>query len=139
MRCWVNTISRAHVRAGVEGGFTQAQHGRPSALKRLGQGDWIVFYSPRTEVQGGDVVQAFTAIGRVEDAVPYQVEMTPQFHPWRRRVAFVPAQEAPIRPLLDSLSFVKDRRQWGMVFRRGLFEIPEADFRVIARAMGATV
>jgi hypothetical protein len=65
--------------------------------------------------------------------------MTPQFHPWRRRVAFVPAQEAPIRPLLDSLSFVKDRRQWGMVFRRGLFEIPEADFRVIARAMGATV
>ena len=139
MRCWVNTISRAHVRAGVEGGFTQAQHGRPSALKRLGQGDWIVFYSPRTEVQGGDVVQAFTAIGRVEDAAPYQVEMTPQFHPWRRRVAFVPAQEAPIRPLLDSLSFVKDRRQWGMVFRRGLFEIPEADFRVIARAMGAAV
>ena len=33
--CWINTVSRAHVRAAVEGGFTQADHGRPTRLERL--------------------------------------------------------------------------------------------------------
>jgi hypothetical protein len=28
MKCWVNTISRDHLRAGVEGGFTQAGDGK---------------------------------------------------------------------------------------------------------------
>ena len=62
--------------------------------------------------------------------------MTADFHPWRRQVEFLPAREAPIAPLLDDLAFIKNKRSWGMVFRRGLFAVEQADFARIAAAMG---
>ena len=81
-------------------------------------------------------MQAFTAIGRIKPGEPYAGDMGGGFHPVRRDVAFLKAQEAPIRPLLDALSFTKGRSSWGYAFRRGSFAISEADFRVIAKAMG---
>lgn len=135
MRCWINVISREHVERGVDGGFTQADHGRPTRLRRLDTDDAIAFYSPRTAMRSGDPLQQFTALGTIGDDL-YQVEMSPDFHPWRRTVDFVPVTPAPVRPLLSDLSFVSDTRSWGMVFRRGLFEIPDDDFAVVARAMG---
>ncbi len=136
VRYWVNTVSRDHVQVGVESSFTQADHGKDTRLKRLSKGDWLVFYSPRTEPRGGAALQTFTAIGRVADEEPYQVEMTPQFHPWRRKVDFCRAQEAPVRPLIDDLDFIVNKERWGYPFRRGLFEIKREDFGKIAKAMG---
>ena len=135
MRYWINTVSRAHVQKGVAGGFTQADHGKSTRLARLAKGDRLVFYSPREEMRAGDVVQSFTAIGTITDDAPYQVEMTPDFHPWRRNMTFQEGSEAPIQPLIDRLELIKNKKSWGFVFRRGLFEIGEADFRTIADAM----
>ena len=132
---WVSTISRDHVLLSVEGGFTQAGHGKASGLKRLKADDWLVYYSPKTSLRDGEPVQAFTAIGRVLDEDLYQVEQAPGFTPWRRNIEFVRSIEAPIRPLIDQLSFIKDKRRWGYVFRVGLFKIPQEDFAVISRAM----
>ena len=137
MRYWVNTVSRSHVQIGVAGGFTQADHGKNSRLKRLSKGDAIVFYSPRTEFQAGEPLQHFTAIGEIVDEAPYQVEMTADFHPWRRRVKFLPSAEVPIHPLIEQLDFIRNKKIWGFIFRRGLFEIGESDFNAIARAMNA--
>lgn len=135
MKCWVNTITAEHVRVGVEGGFTQTGHGKAAGLRRLNAGDWLVFYSPRTSLKGGEPLQAFTAIGRVADDDLYQVEMAPGFVPWRRNVDFVDCVETPIRPLIDALSFIKNKQRWGYVFRFGLFEIPQQDFELIKHAM----
>jgi hypothetical protein len=135
MRYWVNTVSRDHVERGVAGGFTQADHGKKTRLERMSRGDRIVFYSPRTELGGGEPLQRFTAIGDIADDAAYQVEMTPDFHPWRRKVKFVVSEEAAIRPLIESLDFIRNKKSWGFVFRRGFFEIGEADFERIARAM----
>ena len=132
---WVSTISRDHVLLSVEGGFTQAGHGKAPGLKRLKADDWLVYYSPKTSLRDGEPVQAFTAIGRVLDEDLYQVEQAPGFTPWRRNIEFVRSIEAPIRPLIDQLSFIKDKRRWGYVFRVGLFKIPQEDFAVISRAM----
>jgi len=132
---WINTISRDHVRLGVEGGFTQANHGRPTTLRRLARGDLVAFYSPRTSYPDGEPLQRFTAVGRVADDAPYQVEMTPTFHPWRRSLDFLECGDAPIQDLIGDLSFITDPRRWGLPFRRGLFEIGEEDFQRIARAM----
>lgn len=57
------------------------------------------------------------------------------FVPFRRDVAYVPAQEASILPLLDQFEFVEDRSRWGYKFRFGLFKIGDADMRLIAQAM----
>jgi len=137
VKFWVNTISRDHVRAGVEGGFTQAGHGKSQGLRRLSAGDWIVFYSPKTSLQGGEPLQAFTAIGRIADDHLYQGQMANGFVPWRRNVEFLDCVETPIRPLIDALSFIQDKQHWGYMFRRGLFEIPREDFKLIQDEMTA--
>jgi hypothetical protein len=136
---WINTISREHVQRGVEGGFTQANHGRPTTLRRLARGDLVVFDSPRVSYPDGAPLQRFTAVGRVVDDAPYQAEMTPTFQPWRRRMEFLPCQEAPIRDLIGALAFIPDSKRWGYPFRRGLFQIGEEDFRRIADAMRAEI
>jgi hypothetical protein len=135
MRYWVNTVSREHVQRGVAGGFTQADHGKNTRLKRMAKGDRMVFYSPRTEFQGGQPLQCFTALGEVVDDEPFQVEMAPDFHPWRRKVRFLDSEEAAIQPLLESLDFIRNKKSWGIVFRRGFFEIERSDFVKIAKAM----
>jgi predicted RNA-binding protein len=135
MNYWINTISRDHVMRGVEGGFTQANHGKPTVLKRLKKGDWLIFYSPKTSYDGGEPLQAFTAIGQVKDEELYQFEMTPDFIPWRRNVNFKKCQETQIKPLIESLSFIKDKTHWGFMFRFGMFQIPEEDFELIKNAI----
>lgn len=135
MTYWINTVSRDHVQRGVAGGFTQANHGKPHVLRRMAKGDWIAFYSPKTDYPEGEALQAFTAIGQVTDDEAYQVDMAPGFQPWRRRVDFLPCAETPIRPLLDDLDFVEDKARWGYRFRFGVFAIDEHDFEVIRSAM----
>jgi EVE domain len=132
---WVNTVSRDHVRIGIEGSFTQANHGRATMLRHLARGDLVAFYSPRTSYPDGEPLQRFTAVGRVVDDTPYQVEMTPTFHPWRRQMLFLACEESPIQPLVDELSFITDKTRWGYPFRRGLFKISAHDFERIARSM----
>jgi hypothetical protein len=138
-RYWINTVSREHVMAGVAGGFTQADHGRNTRLKRLAVGDRIAFYSPRTAYPDGAPLQQFTALGTVTGDDVYQVRMREDFHPWRRTVAFdATLHAADVRPLVERLSFIADPRRWGYPFRRGLFEVPEADFAVVEAAMRAS-
>lgn len=135
MKYWINVVSRDHVVRGVEGGFTQANHGKPHMLKKLSVGDWIVFYSPKTAFQEGEPLQAFTALGRVKDDDLYQVEMLPGFVPWRRNVDFISCHEAPVKPLIENLSFIADTKHWGYMFRFGVFEIDESDFELIKLQM----
>lgn len=123
---------------GVAGGFTQADHGRNTRLKRLAVGDRIAFYSPRTAHPDGAPLQQFTALGTVTGDDVYQVRMQEDFRPWRRAVRFDDtARAAEIRPLVELLSFIPDPRRWGFPFRRGLFEVPADDFAVIDAAMHA--
>jgi hypothetical protein len=138
-RYWLGVASRDHVRAGVRGGFAQLNHGKHGPLDRLKPGDGIVYYSPREAMGEGASVQAFTAIGIVEDREPYKFDMGGGFVPTRRDVNFLKGRDAPIQPLLDRLSFTKGRKSWGFAFRRGAFEITAADFRAVAKAMGARI
>ena len=131
----MNTVSREHVAIGVRGRFTQANHGKPHMLRKMARGDWIVFYSPRTSHPDGPPLQAFTAIGQIADDEPYQVDVTPDFQPWRRNVDFLQCTDAPIRPLLEHLDFIEDKSRWGYKFRFGVFTIDDHDLEVIRAAM----
>lgn len=139
MKYWINTVSKNHVLRGIEGGFTQADHGKNTRLRNLVKGDYLAFYSPRTEYKGGAALQSFTGIGQVIDDTPYQVEMSPEFYPWRRKLEFFDHVEAPIRPLIASLGFIKDKKHWGYPFRRGLFEVTQSDFIRIANTMSVQI
>jgi EVE domain len=134
-RYWIGVASRDHVFKGVQGSFCQLCHGKSNPLKRISAGDWIIYYSPRTAMKGGEAVQAFTAIGQISEGEPYPFDMGNGFIPYRRNVQFIAAQVAPIRPLIDDLSFIQNKTSWGSRFRFGLLEIPAEDFQRIAAAM----
>jgi hypothetical protein len=102
----------------------------------MSPGDWVVYYAPRTAFRDGAALQAFTAIGRVKPGAPYAYDMGGGFVPMRRDVDFVPCQLAPIKPLIERLTFIRNKRSWGYAFRSGLIEIDGADFATIASAMG---
>lgn len=131
-RHWIGVVSREHVLRGVAGGFAMLNHGSRPAIARLHPGDGLVFYSPKTALDGTPL-KAFTAIGHVLPGEPYPVAMTPDFTGHRRDIAFLPAREVPLDDLRDELEFTK--ANWGMLARRGHFEITEADFALIRTAM----
>ena len=133
---WIGVVSREHVQLGVKGGFIQLGHGKKAPLQRLHAGDALVMYSPRTAYPDGEPLQAFTAIGVVSTGKVYQVQMTEEFKPYRVDVRFLKAKEAPIKPLVDALSFIKSKTHWGAAFRFGQIKIPAEDFKLIAKAMG---
>lgn len=135
MTNWINTVSRDHVELGVRGRFTQANHGKPHMLRRMARGDWIVFYSPRTDYPDGPPLQAFTAIGQIADDEPYLDPGSGEVDRWRRNVDFLDCAETPIRPLLEHLRFIEDKSRWGYKFRFGVFKIDDADLGVIRSAM----
>jgi len=132
---WIGVVSRSHVQLGVDGGFIQLNHGKRAPLTKFKAGDGLVMYSPRTSYPDGEVLQAFTAIGRIRSGEIYQVEMTPDFAPYRVDVEFFACDEALIRPLIDELSFIRSKTHWGAAFRFGQVKIPAEDFLRIAAAM----
>ena len=133
---WIGVVSRSHVQIGVKGGFMQLHHGKKAPVQRVRAGDGVAMYSPRAEYPDGEALQRFTAIGVVASGEVYQVEMSADFKPYRVDVKFMKCEEAPIKPLLEKLSFIKSKTQWGAAFRFGKLKIPPADFQLIAKAMG---
>ena len=137
---WIAVACAQHARRGCsepQQGYMQVCHGKCAPLKRVQPGDRVAYYAPTTTMGGKDRLQSFISIGLVQPGVPYPVDMGDGFVPFRRDVIYVPALEAPITPLLDRFEFVEDRAHWGYKFRFGLFNVTDADLRVIANAMQA--
>ena len=84
-------------------------------LARTTADDRIAFYSPRPR-------QCFTAIAQIGGGE-------------KREVHSLERGEAAVQPLLESLDFIRDKKSWGVFFRRGFFEISEADFQRIKEAL----
>lgn len=136
MRYWIGVASKNHVARGVEGGFCQLCHGKAQPLKRMNQGDWIIYYSPKEYFEEKTPCQQFTAIGKVVGTEVYPFAITADFVPFRRDIEFIQtANSVDIRPLISHLGFIKDPKHWGAAFRFGYLEINQADFAVIAKAM----
>ena len=134
-RYWIGVAAANHIARGKAGGFMQVNHGKEAPLKRLQPGDQIAYYSPVQEFGGKETLQAFTALGVVKPGIPYQGDMGGGFKAFRRDVQWFASKAAPIKPLLQQLSFTKGQASWGYKFRFGLFEIDEADMKLIADAM----
>ncbi len=134
-RYWVVVVSKDHIKRGIEGGFIQANHGKPGPLKRLNINDWILCYSPSQTFVGNEPCKAFTAIGKIADDSIFQHKMSENFAPFRRKIEYITCNEAPITTLINNLEFIKNKKSWGYPFRFGFFEINEHDFNIINHAM----
>ena len=132
---WIAVASAEHVAIGRAQGFMQVGHGKGAPLKRLHVGDRVAYYSPVRVFGTKDACQAFTALGTVRDERVYQGIMAGGFEPFRKDVDWLDTVEAPIRPLLDRLSFTQGKANWGYAFRFGLLKATADDIALIADAM----
>ena len=135
MKCWINTIAKDHVMVGKKEGFVQAGHGKKAPVEKLQTDDYIIFYSPKTSLQNGKPVQAFTAVAKIKEKDVYQVIISDTFQPYRKDAEYEPCQEVSIKPLIEQLDFITNKKYWGLRFRSGLFEINQHDFDLIYRLM----
>jgi hypothetical protein len=134
-RYWLGVVSRAHVERGVVGGFAQLCHGRAAPLRRMHAGDWLIYYSPRTEMRpDAPKLQAFTALGQLVDDRVYEHDMGGGFVPYRRDVAYEPVRTVPLDELKPRLRLVATPG-WAMRLRRGHVELDAHDFALITTAM----
>lgn len=141
-RNWIAVASAQHARRGCAqpgAGYMQVCHGKAAPLRRVQAGDRVAYYAPTVTMGGADRLQAFISIGVVLPGEPYAFDMGGGFVPFRKNVAYVAANDAPITPLLDAFAFVDDRQRWGSNFRFGLFAISDHDMGLIAGAMGASL
>ncbi|HTK07348.1 MAG TPA: EVE domain-containing protein [Ktedonobacteraceae bacterium] len=136
---WLGVVSYEHVQRGVESGFAQLNHGKRPPLARMHEGDWLIYYSPRTSYPSGTPMQAFTAIGQITSAASYQVTLSADFQPFRHTVRYLSCRQVPIQEVLADLTFLPDKQHWGARFRFGHLAVPRADFLLLARAMGVDV
>lgn len=132
---WIITASREHVRKGVQGGFAQACHGKSAPLRRLNAGDYVIYYSSKTNFNTRARCQEFTAIGKVESKNIYQVEVSPDFCPHRIDIEFYASIDVSILPLIHDLNFIVNKQRWGYPFRWGILQIDEYDFKLISNKM----
>ncbi len=132
---WIGVACKEHVENGVKLGICQFCHGKSAPSKRLSRGDFVIYYSSKVSMGGAELYQKFTAIGKVIDDAPYQVDMGDGFKPFRRNISYFEAKHIDIKPLVPLLSFIKNKNSWGYVFRYGFLEIDQASFEIIANAM----
>ena len=136
MTCWIGVMAAEHAARAVEGGFAMFAHGKHEAAKRVGTGDWVAIYAPREQINAGEAVRAFVALGQAVNGDLTERLMAPGVTGWQRPMIWLDVGRADVYPLLDRFSFVVDRSHWGMYFRKSLFKISDADFALIAAAMG---
>jgi len=134
-RYWIIVASKDHVKNGIAEGFAQACHGKAAPLKRMHQGDFIIYYSGKQTMGQPQACQQFTAIGKVTDAHTYQFQVTEDFCPSRRNIDFLPSKDISILPLIAELDFIQNKKSWGYPFRFGFFEIQHHDFELISSHM----
>jgi hypothetical protein len=132
---YIGVVHRAQAAYAAQEGFVAFSHGRESAVQRLSPGDRVIFYAPKADFDG-EPVQAFVAHATVMGDTPCQrAFMGADGLFWARDATFDTVTEVPVRPLIDALTFVKDKAHWGMAFRQGVFKITRDDYERIARDM----
>lgn len=133
---WIGVASEDHVLKGLELGICQLCHGKQNPLKLLHKGDFLIYYSPRVAFKSAKLSQKFIAVGIIIDENPYQDHTTGPFQPFRRRLSyFENASPVEIRPLIEKLPFILNKKSWGMTFRYGLLQIDEMSFILITEKM----
>jgi hypothetical protein len=135
IKFWIVVVSKDHMEIGKRLNIVQANHGKSAPMKRMVPGDLILFYSPKIHFEGKDPLKKFTAIARVKDGEVYSGDMGGGFIAYRRNVDYLPCKEADIVPLIPKMTFIRNKKSWGFVFKFGFFEIPREDFEMIAKEM----
>jgi len=126
MKHWMAVISLEHAHIAAASGFLQVCHGKAAPLKATRAGDEFFIYCPKTHMKDGEALRQVVFRGHFKDDRVYQVEQFPGFHPWRKDVRFDTSFQAVALLSIAGLELTRNPH-WGMLARRGFFELSAAD------------
>lgn len=128
---WVTNAAQEHVNLVRQKGYTQLNMGPREPLKKMNQGDWIIYYSPTVLFQCPDTAcHTFTAISCLTDNHIYQ---QPTNHErWRRNVQYFECKPHHVQHFHHSVDFMKQYEDWLDALLEPIFEISRNDFATIA-------
>ncbi|MFQ6547282.1 hypothetical protein AADZ90_004945 [Aestuariibius sp. 2305UL40-4] len=133
-RYYISVVHRRQVEIAQEEGFVSFSHGREAFIKPLNPGDKVIYYAPKSDMDGTPV-RAFIAHATVTGDV---VE-TRDFGDWGqgfiRSATFDDVTDIPVAQIRDQLDFVPDGPSWGTAFRNGKREISADDYSRLAGAL----
>ncbi|VEJ44873.1 Uncharacterised protein [Bartonella vinsonii] len=135
MKHWIAVISQDHARLAAKLGFLQICHGKAAPLQKTSKGDEVFIYCPRSEMGTGKILQTIEFQCVFKDNHIYQVEQVPDFKPFRKDAVFNKQAKPVVLKEVQSLEFLSNPH-WGMLARRGFFEITTHDATQIRKAMG---
>lgn len=134
MKHWMAVISRAHARIAADAGFLQVCHGKAGPLRQTRAGDEVFIYCPRSEMKAGEILKTveFHCVFNSDEV--YQVEQFPGFSPYRKDVTFNRQLQPVVLKAVEGLALTANTH-WGMLARRGFFEIDVQDALLLRTAM----
>lgn len=134
MKHWIAVISQNHARIAACCGFLQVCHGKPGPLRKTKAGDEVFIYCPSTEIKSGEALRTVEYQCIIDNDKVYQVEQFPGFSPFRKNVSFNKIFQPVVLKDILGLEFTANSH-WGMLARRGFFEISQQDARKIRLKM----
>jgi hypothetical protein len=113
----VIVVSLDHARRGLAEGFIMVNHGKRAPLARMGVGDRVLVYSPKTTFPRGDPFRAIAIVGTVTGAEPQPSAVIPGG--FRLGAALREIEPIPLARVRDHVPTSS--------LRFGCFELPEDD------------
>ena len=124
-----------YVQKVIHGNFMQACHGKAAPLQRLKIDDGVIYYSLKLKFGSDKKCQAFTAIDRIVGESVYANDIGNGFIPFRGNVEYLVCSQVMITPLIQNLRFIKNKHNWGYIFRFGTIKIQQPHFELISSQM----
>jgi len=109
-------------------------------INQVKKGDIILFYITREHLtKKGHPVHQFSSVvqcmGPSCQAINESINIFGSTYPQHLPIKIINQKKCDIKPLINKLSFMKNKENWGSAFMSGMRLIPENDYNIIISAL----
>jgi predicted RNA-binding protein len=137
---WVYPITEDSLKICLELGIIGAKGNNAYRLKKWKPGDLIIFYVSRERFDSQRPVRKFCAIAEcigysfnsAENIFP---DSKTEEYPTRIKIKALSNKKCEIKPLIEQLDFIKNKKNYGSAFISGTRNVSAKDFNIIRESM----
>ena len=137
MNYWVICITEDNLQIALQEQILGFKQSKCTRVRSFSPGDAVTFYVSRVALTSYRPVQKFVGQAEVKNK-PYkstEIIWKGDLFPIRIELKSISNASCEIKPLIDKLSFIKNKKHWGGVFMGGILRIPASDFDLIQETM----
>jgi len=140
---WIVTISEDNLESAIEHGLIGLPAKRMYSIESMAEGDTIVFYISKKRVGYYDrkgTVSNFGPIAKITGPAFYSNELIwksrfGEIYPWRRNISLVLNKRLSAHQIASKLTFIRNKRRWGLCFIQSTREITSKDYQTLFDAI----